>query len=1312
MAAVLELLLQEQLTVDAVLRWVMSTSQEKPAPPSLASLSLLQKDFVPFLLNFLREQTSQILTNGPSTPAKTPTSKTVSKSSSTTHQRTVSEKRASNSSGHRGSRMQLFAHTPNSSNASNTSNSCFLSPTSVSNDSSFLSRSNLTANLSGKHSVSTSPNLGCSPLMHYSEKRSAHKPSLGNFLVLTPDGQPPRRGRKKNNSSGRQISRDQGRRSNEEEIQGDVSWSANRRIQGGSDSVTSPPGVCQLNLNNLDEFPPMNASAGSTSKSKPSRRINPTPINDVHLISKSRVCFTSTPIRQSTINQHQAGMDVFTNVKEGNCSPAKGGSLHEEREILKKERSKLMQQTSSPIVLDPVTPTKSYSRNMSISADTLVNADSAKVTYRKQLNILAELYSACIAENLVPNIFLEFFFVLQLLTSRGHAADGECDSDVTCNIKDVVEQPYFQSVHNCVFFAVVVLDFQFPVISHLDKGTLKLLSENERISAFSSALHERLLKAYENSTAKVSLFLPPAIQSVSFQPETDNRSNFTSDRAFHIFKKQRDVFYELLREWEDKHRKADWDFERCLGSRIRGMMSSLSAVCNQSHFARLFQKQLVQMCKGPSGGIGSSSAGDNPDQDVLNVVGSDNLNRLKRLQERFVTPQSICGPCPPPCFPGYQEFFRDFILCAGNYHFNQHLMDSLCQEIKELDGISIIGHEPADGESDMDEQDEKIRFASVIMTLRLLAKFLGFIYFLPYRTTETLTSELQESALALRNQTLPMLDVLQLLRRSMQNYRIVLTVPWVVEYLSLVDQVAPLLDYYKKVFALLMHLYRYKLILAEEREMGFLNKLLILAALGWLFQVPPVPEELFFDNDNVEADFAVGSVAVTQGLDSMPLVDQQLLYSCCPYLGELKKLLLSFVAGSSAKNGGFLRKITPTAAEPLIPKPTLSQKKLQAELEQAFFHNQSPSLRRTVEFVAERIGSNCVKHIKATLVAELVKRAELLLQDSVTEDSSTHSKQLETVCTKLCEDGRQAVQKGKEYCTKKVPEALRVLLPEEISASVLNSAEDIAVALAIEKACSWLRANISALIKREVKAAFARMVKIHSQMSSSIGGENVKGGCMDGCNHKAPLPSQLITEIKDILSISVGPRDEEEQVDYKHLKNTLAHLSQTLRCRIYMCYPAEQHLAKSTVELASLLVSDRIPVFGLPSCENSNEMQKSKREALCDLLTLLLSVWKKDFRVTIPFYLMFSMKNITYITDIQAHKWELFEFMLHGLIEQRLMVFEEIKHHIDQLKGFIWPAGLLEKLALMSERHRSKQEDGCKEPVCTPVPKAAITSHS
>lgn len=45
--------------------------------------------------------------------------------------------------------------------------------------------------------------------------------------------------------------------------------------------------------------------------------------------------------------------------------------------------------------------------------------------------------------------------------------------------------------------------------------------------------------------------------------------------------------------------------------------------------------------------------------------------------------------------------------------------------------------------------------------------------------------------------------------------------------------------------------------------------------------------------------------------------------------GELRKLLASFVAGSGVKNGGFIRKITPTAAESLAPKTSITQQKLQ-----------------------------------------------------------------------------------------------------------------------------------------------------------------------------------------------------------------------------------------------------------------------------------------------------------------------------------------------------------------------------------------------
>ena len=56
-----------------------------------------------------------------------------------------------------------------------------------------------------------------------------------------------------------------------------------------------------------------------------------------------------------------------------------------------------------------------------------------------------------------------------------------------------------------------------------------------------------------------------SLQNVSFQSETDNRSNFPSNQSFHDFKKQRDKFYSLLRRWGEESRGPDYEFTQLAG---------------------------------------------------------------------------------------------------------------------------------------------------------------------------------------------------------------------------------------------------------------------------------------------------------------------------------------------------------------------------------------------------------------------------------------------------------------------------------------------------------------------------------------------------------------------------------------------------------------------------------------------------------------------------------------------------------------------------------------------------------------------------
>lgn len=59
----------------------------------------------------------------------------------------------------------------------------------------------------------------------------------------------------------------------------------------------------------------------------------------------------------------------------------------------------------------------------------------------------------------------------------------------------------------------------------------------------------------------------------------------------------------------------------------------------------------------------------------------------------------------------------------------------------------------SDLDSDMQEVDQEVRdqYLSTLTSLRLLAKFLGFVAFLPYHGAESLPKVLRESQLEVRN---------------------------------------------------------------------------------------------------------------------------------------------------------------------------------------------------------------------------------------------------------------------------------------------------------------------------------------------------------------------------------------------------------------------------------------------------------------------------------------------------------------------------------------------------------------------------------
>ncbi len=208
---------------------------------------------MPFLLNFLRDQSRQTLTHGPTTPAKTPST------SRSIRTRDSSDRRGKKSTPvqapRSASRVQLFSLAPSVSPVDGRSE-----------QETPFTGSHCLSGVSGLSSPSFSSVWSPAPRNTPSERRSAQRPSLGDFMTSSPETQPSpsaqqHRGRRRSGgcASGRQT----GTRGAVSEEGGRWDGGGRRSRGAGRIEPVSPPTQVQLNFNNLEDFPPMGAAQSS-----------------------------------------------------------------------------------------------------------------------------------------------------------------------------------------------------------------------------------------------------------------------------------------------------------------------------------------------------------------------------------------------------------------------------------------------------------------------------------------------------------------------------------------------------------------------------------------------------------------------------------------------------------------------------------------------------------------------------------------------------------------------------------------------------------------------------------------------------------------------------------------------------------------------------------------------------------------------------------------------------------------------------------------------------------------------------------------
>lgn len=466
---------------------------------------------------------------------------------------------------------------------------------------------------------------------------------------------------------------------------------------------------------------------------------------------------------------------------------------------------------------------------------------------------------------------------------------------------------------------------------------------------------------------------------------------------------------------------------------------------NYAHLARLFRSQLLNVAQLVEP-VNDEKERDGP----LGQLQSSDPDKLRRLKERLVNPPESRATRITvehdihSAFEGDQEFFREFILLAESPAFNEHLKNSLVDGIEEL--------------SRSEDCDKTVQFAETVIALQVMAKFLAFLNFYPYTSGDHFPEHVFHQLSHLRRGQREPIDLLMYIEEAFHKGRLILIVPWVVTYLTLADPVSFSLPGFQSALCYLVYLYR-------KAELAPGNSFFVRILLSWLFDQPNFPRPLLVkSNDELLVEFRSHSIAedTLPKLDQCLLLDSSLIHQCCPFLWSWKHLLTDFACSDAKRSGKkalVSRKITPISAEESpSPVKTPAIKSLQQTLEENFFHNQPSSVKRTVEFVAERLASNIVRDVRHQLIPRLVLNAQATLNSWAKVDNQ---QRLEALCRDLCVDVRKEAVSLAISATASLDTTLVALLPNDLLPQVKKICVTIASRLTHEKVDDWINLHVT-----------------------------------------------------------------------------------------------------------------------------------------------------------------------------------------------------------------------------------------------------------
>lgn len=334
----------------------------------------------------------------------------------------------------------------------------------------------------------------------------------------------------------------------------------------------------------------------------------------------------------------------------------------------------------------------------------------------------------------------------------------------------------------------------------------------------------------------------------------------------------------------------------------------------------------------------------------------------------------------------------------------------------------------------------------------------------------------------------PPLDIKDILRKSLSNQKLVVTLPWIVQYISMLDSITLRLNYYRDVFTMLYELYSMSTSL-PQLTIRPTSIFILRTCLGWLFDQPNVPndyyqyrqnrkplDELHEPNSNLipvkifvpkeiqeyftskrkvvlapnykyESDDQLncclqqqqqytelnGSAIMEKPSNHNQIFDpllESILIAACPFLADFRVAIMPRKNLKTVSRSGRYRHVTTKIYNSPATKTSAMriEEDTQTRLIDAFLKSQSLSVRKTVDFIIERTVSAVIKDFQVEHLIS-IKMNTLAQVDSLKVDSA-----------KLNEDNLCAIYgKGAEQISDKWNELVPSMISNRVTVSQVTA---------------------------------------------------------------------------------------------------------------------------------------------------------------------------------------------------------------------------------------------------------------------------------